>query len=160
MKNGLNIMIVGVPSFHQRSAVVASLGLLLAFAFAPVASAQSCQEDFQKLSERRMASMSVLNNLGKAGKGKMDPVAACPAARRLVGIENEMLSYMNKNKEWCAIPDNVVENFKQARGKTQNFASQACGFAAKMKKMQEMQRAQAASGGGLGQAQKLPAGPL
>lgn len=153
-------MIVGVPSLYQRSAVAALLGLLLAFAFAPVANAQSCQEDFQKLSERRMASIGALNQLGKAGKGKMDPTAACPAARRLVGIENEMLSYMNKNKEWCAIPDNVVDSFKQARGKTQNFASQACGFAAKAKKMQEMQRAQAASGGGLAQPQKLPAGPL
>ena len=153
-------MIVGVPSFLQRSAGGVLLGVMLASTFTGVANAQSCQEDFQKLSERRMESIGALNKLGKAGKGKMDPTAACPAARRLVGIESEMLSYMNKNKEWCAIPDNVVENFKQARGKSQNFASQACGFAAKMKKMQEQQRAQAASGGGLAQPQKLPAGPL
>lgn len=118
---------------------------------------QSCQEDFQKLSEKRMAGIQALNNLGKAGKGKMDPMAACPAAKRLVGIETEMMNYMTKNKEWCNIPDNIVDNFKEARGKTQNFASQACAVAAKAKKMQEDQ---AAAGGGMMAPPKLPSGPL
>jgi hypothetical protein len=134
--------------------------LLASFAGGGVAQAQSCQDDFQKMSQRRMAQIQVLNNLGKAGKGKMDPNAACPAAKKLVGIEGEMLGYMTKNKEWCAIPDNVVDSFKQARAKTQNFASQACNAAAKMKQMMEQQREQAASGGGMGAPPKLPAGPL
>ena len=55
-----------------------------------------------------------------------------------------MLNYMTKNKEWCNIPDNVVDGFKEARAKTQNFASQACAVAAKVKQ----QRDQAAAGGG------------
>ena len=95
---------------------------------------------------------------GKAGKGKMDPTAACGAAKKLVGIETEMAGYMTKNKEWCNIPDNVVDGFKQARAKTQTFATQACAAAVKMKQMQE----QAAQGGGPGMAppQRLPAGPL
>ena len=87
--------------------------------------AQSCQEDFQKLSMKRMGAIQTLNNLGKAGKGKMDPAAACPAAKKLAGIETEMLNYMSKNKEWCNIPDNVVDGFKQARSKTQTFDTQA-----------------------------------
>jgi len=120
--------------------------------------AQSCQEDFQKLSMKRMGAIQTLNNLGKAGKGKMDPAAACPAAKKLAGIETEMLNYMSKNKEWCNIPDNVVDGFKQARSKTQTFATQACAAAVKMKQMQE----QAAQGGGPGMAPppRLPAGPL
>ena len=107
-----------------------------------------------------MAQIQVLNSLGKAGKGKMDPNAACPAAKKLVGIEGEMLAYMSKNKDWCNIPDNVVDSFKQARAKTQNFAGQACTVAAKMKKMMEQQREQAANGGGFGAPPKLPSGPL
>ncbi|MBY6243331.1 hypothetical protein [Methylosinus sp. Sm6] len=129
-------------------------GLLLAVA-ATQALAQSCQEDFQKLSEKRNAQMMALNNIGKAAKGKMDPVAACPVARRLVVIETEMFAYLQKNKEWCNIPDPMVDNFKQQRAKTQTFATQACSFAAKAKKMQEEQAAGVAQ-----QAQKLPAGPL
>lgn len=119
---------------------------------------QSCSEDFQKLAAKRMEAIQTLNNLGKAGKGKMDPMAACPAAKKLLGTETEMLNYMAKNKEWCNIPDPVIENFKQARTKSQGFASQACAVAAKMKEAQE----QAAQGGGPGMAPppRLPAGPL
>lgn len=134
----------------------AIFGLCLGFGGIGAAAAQSCQEDFQKLSEKRMAQIAALNKIGKAAQGKMDPIAACPAARRLVAIENEMFAYMNKNKDWCSIPDTVVDGFKQARAKTQNFASQACAVAAKVKKMQEEQ----AAGGPASQVQKLPAGPL
>jgi hypothetical protein len=140
--------------------LAAALSLAAFLAGVGRAQAQSCQEDFQKLTQRRMAQIQVLNNLGKAGKGKMDPNAACPAAKKLVGIEGEMFAYMTKNKDWCSIPDNVVDSFKQARAKTQNFASQACSVAAKMKKMMEQQREQAANGGGFGAPPKLPSGPL
>ena len=141
-----------------------SLRILLAvLALAAMAStgalAQSCQEDFQKLSMKRMGAIQTLNNLGKAGKGKMDPAAACPAAKKLAGIETEMLNYMSKNKEWCNIPDPVLEGFKQAAAKTKNFSGQACAAAAKMKQMMEQQREQAANGG-MGAPPKLPAGPL
>lgn len=138
---------------------VAGLSLLAFLAAAGAAQAQSCQEDFQKLSDRRMAQIQVLNGLGKAAKGKMDPNAACPAAKKLVGIEGEMAGYMVKNKEWCNIPDQVLDGFRQAASKTKNFASQACAAAAKMKQMMEQQREQAASGG-MGAPPKLPAGPL
>jgi hypothetical protein len=150
-------MMISAVSFSRA---IARLSFLAIVAGAGAAHAQSCQEDFQKLTQRRMAQIQVLNSLGKAGKGKMDPNAACPAARKLVGIENEMLAYMNKNKDWCAIPDNVVDGFRQAGAKTKNFASQACTVAAKMKQMQQQQREQAANGGGMGAPPKLPSGPL
>jgi hypothetical protein len=142
----------------RRSIGALVMGLLLAVAGSQAAHAQSCQEDFQKLSEKRMGQIAVLNKLGKAAKGKMDPIAACPAARRLAAIETEMFNYIQKNKDWCNIPDQMVDNFKQQRAKTQGFATQACAFAAKAKKMQEEA---AAGGGGVGpQAVRLPAGPL
>lgn len=149
-------MKTSAPSFLRS---VAGLSLLAYCVAAGGAHAQSCQEDFQKLSERRMAQIQALNTIGKAGKGKMDPNAACPAAKKLVGIENEMTGYMTKNKEWCNIPDNVLDSFKQAASKTKVFASQACAAAAKMKQMMEQQREQAASGG-MGAPPKLPSGPL
>lgn len=131
------------------------LGSALAFPGAEAARAQSCQEDFQKLSEKRMAHIAELNKISKATKGKLDPIATCPVARKLVASENEMVAYLQKNKEWCNIPDAALENFTQQRGRDQNLATQACAYAAKAKKMQE----EAAAGGGP-QAQKLPAGPL
>jgi hypothetical protein len=160
MNNSLREMIMGADTPFRRSAGFLLLGFLLAIGCGGAAQAQSCQDDFQKLSARRMNQIGALNKLGKASSGKMDPMAACPMARQLSAIEGEMLSYMEKNKEWCAIPDQVLGNFKEARAKTLNFASQACAVAAKVKKMQEQQREQAAAGGGVGQVQKLPAGPL
>lgn len=147
-------MILGALLFPRNVARLSLLALIVASSGAYAQ--QSCQEDFQKLSEKRMAGIQALNALGKAGKGKMDPVAACPAAKRLVSVETEMLNYMTKNKEWCNVPDNVVDNFKEARAKTQAFASQACAVAAKAKQMRE----QAEAGGGMMAPPKLPAGPL
>jgi hypothetical protein len=149
-------MKISAPSLLR---VVAGLSLMAFCAAGGVAHAQSCQEDFQKLSERRLAQIQALNAIGKAGKGKMDPNAACPAAKKLVGVENEMAGYMVKNKEWCNIPDNVLEGFRQAANKTKTFATQACTAAAKMKQMEQQQREQAASGG-MGAPPKLPSGPL
>lgn len=146
-------MIAGRGSRTRIGAPI--LGLLLAAAGTGGALAQSCQEDFQKLSEKRNSQMLALNKIGKAAKGKMDPIAACPVARKLVGIETEMFAYLQKNQEWCNIPEQMVENFKQQRAKTQTFAAQACSFAVKAKKMQEEQAAGMAQ-----QAVRLPAGPL
>ncbi len=50
-----------------------------------------------------------------------------------------MLAYMNKNKEWCTIPDQAIENATQGHARTAQTASQACGIAEKMKKAQEQQ---------------------
>jgi hypothetical protein len=132
--------------------------LLLTAGLAPARAQSSCQEDFQRLSAQRMGQIQKLNAIGKAGKGKMDPIAACPVARSLVGVETQMLNYMSKNKDWCSIPDSVLEQFKAARAKSQTFASQACGAAVKVKQMQAQQRDQA--GNPAMQPQKLPSGPL
>jgi hypothetical protein len=150
-------MIIGAIVFPRALARFSFLAFLAMLLAANGAQAQSCQEDFQKLTVKRMAGIEALNNIGKAGKGKMDPEAACPAARRLVAIETEMMNYLAKNKEWCNIPDNVVDGFKEARGKTQGFASQACDAAAKVKQMRDQA---AAGGGGMMAPPKLPAGPL
>lgn len=147
---------VSAAKLLLATALFASSGVSLARA------QESCQADFQRLTERRMSQVAVLNKLGKSGKGKMDPIAACPVARNLSAVETEMLNYMVKNKDWCAIPDNVIDGFKQARAKTQNFATQACGVAVKIKKMQAMQAQQQreqAANPSAGPA-KLPAGPL
>ena len=55
------------------------------------------------------------------------------------------------------VPDEAVANLKQASGKSQQFATQACNLATQVQKQQK----QAASTPALGaEAAKLPAGPL
>jgi hypothetical protein len=113
-----------------------------------------CNEDLGKIMQRRETAIQDLNAMAKASKGKLDPTGACPKLRKLVGMENELLAYITKNKEWCAIPDNAIENASAGHAKTAQTAAQACKIAEQMKKAQEQQ-----ANGGAGPA-KLPAGPL
>jgi hypothetical protein len=119
-----------------------------------------CQTDIQDFMKKRDAVVAQLNTLSGGGKKKqLDPVAACPKFKSLAGILGETVAYMEKNKDWCAIPDQLIEGAKGQRGQFSKTASQACGIAAKVKQMKEQAEKQAAGGGGP-QVQRLPAGPL
>ncbi len=126
-------------------------------AVSPARAADDCQADMPKMMQARMSLIEKLNAIGKAGKGKIDPIAACPVAQALAASETKLLAYMVKNKEWCQIPDQYVDGLKQAQARDQVFAAKACEAAANFKKMQDQQKA--AANGGMGPP-RLPAGPL
>jgi len=134
-----------------------ALGFVGLLAFAPSARAQSCNEDIGAFGQKRNAAIQALNAISKAHGGKLDPVAACPALKNLSAVEAQMGAYLVKNKEWCNIPDDFINNFKTGTARTGGMAKQACELAAKVKEMQQ--------NGGMGAAAapppvKLPAGPL
>ena len=141
----------------KRSSAIASLALALAgVAWAAPAFAQSCGDDMQKLSQRREAEMATINTVIKASKGKqLDPSLFCGKSSGLLSAENAMIAYMEKNKDWCGIPDETLDTLKSNHAKSAAFAAKACKVAGELKKAKE----QAANGGGP-QAQPLPAGPL
>jgi hypothetical protein len=143
-----------------RAAIVAT-ALAVGFALAPVnaqeLSGSDCQGDMTKLQQKREGFLNRLNALTKAGKGKLDPIAACPQLRNLSAVEGQILAYMTKNQNWCDIPDNVIENVKEGSQKTAEVAGQACKIAAQARRMQQQQ---AAGGGGAPAAPRLPTGPL
>jgi len=141
----------------RRCSLTAALGLALVSAVcAAPALAQSCSEDVQKLSQRRDAEMTTINNLVKQAHGKqLDPVAFCAKSSGLIAAENAMIAYMEKNKDWCGFPDVALANLKANHAKSSAFAAKACKVAAELKKAKE----QGAEGGGP-VAQPLPTGPL
>jgi hypothetical protein len=153
---------------HIRSLARVALGAggILLFGFAAPAFAQSCENDIGDMQKKRAAQMESLTKLQKKGDGKLDPVAACPMLRSLASAEQAMFAYMEKNQNWCNIPDEALKNVKEGSTKTAGIAKQACGLAAQMKKQQQQQAAGAGAGAGAGgpgfnvQAPKLPAGPL
>jgi hypothetical protein len=121
--------------------------------------AQSCNEDLSVMGKKRNTDIEALGAISKSHGGKLDPILACPHLRSMKTIETQMLAYLVKNKDWCNIPEEFINNFKANGEKTAKMAGQACELAVKMKKMQE-------GGGMMGGAQnlppppKLPAGPL
>lgn len=134
---------------------ISAFSAFVVFNAAP-ALAQSCGDDLQKLSEKRAAALQSINAMVAAAKGKqLDPTVFCTKSQPLNVVENEMLAYMNKNKDWCQIPDDVIDQLKATHAKSLAFSNKACTVAAQMKKMKEQ-----AEAGGAPQAQPLPAGPL
>jgi len=115
-----------------------------------------CGQDMQKLAQVRNAELQKVNDFAKAAHGKpLDPEAFCVKSGGLLRAEQALISYMEKNKDWCSIPDEAIKNLKEGHAKNAGFNAKACSVAAKVKKMKE----QAAQGGGP-MAQPLPAGPL
>ncbi len=132
-----------------------ALALTCAAAFCGPALAD-CGQDMQKLAQARNVEMQKVNDFAKAFKGKpMDPAGFCAKTGGLLHAEEALLAYMQKNKDWCSIPDEAIGNLKASHEKNAGFSAKACKVAAQIKKMKE----QAAQGGGQ-QAQPLPAGPL
>ncbi len=122
--------------------------------------ATGCEADMMKHQQRRNVAIEQINQMVKGGKKRLDPSVACPKFRNLAAVEGEMKNWMIKNKDWCAIPDEVIENMKAGFARTPQIASQACAAAAQMKRMQQQGGQQARGPGGPSPAVKLPSGPL
>ena len=144
-----------ISRFPSRSAFVAALVLGLgATAQAQELNGSDCQGDIAKLQQTRETQIASLNALTKGGKTKLDPIAACPRLRNLAATESRILAYMQKNQQWCDIPDEILANVKGGRDKTAGIAGQACKIAAMARKAQQ---------GGMAGAPpppRLPTGPL
>ncbi len=123
---------------------------------APSYAQQSCGEDLQKLAQRREAELAIINGMVKAAHGKqLDPAVFCAKSAGLNAAETAMIAYMDKNKDWCQIPDEAIAQLKANHAKSVAFSGRACAVAAQMKKVKEQQ-----AQGGAPQAQPLPTGPL
>ncbi len=77
--------------------------------------------------------------------------------KALAAAQGSVAAYMQKNKDWCSLPDDLVTKTAQAQAQISSFAVKACGMIAKMKEMQAKAAQQQAS---QVPALKLPAGPL
>jgi hypothetical protein len=116
--------------------------------------AAECSDDIGNLTKKRQAIIDDLNRLAKTSvKGQLDPALSCPRLRQLAASEQELLAYLQKNKDWCMVPDEAITNLSMSFSRSKMVAGKACNIAEQIKKNQE-------AGGGLDGAQKLPSGPL
>jgi hypothetical protein len=147
-----------LPYRHNGLLRIAFAAVIAAFPLVTggAALASDCNEDIAALTKKRQNIIDQLNHLAQGGKKQLDPIASCPKLRALVAAERELVAYLKKNKDWCAVPDEALQNISLSSEKTGKIANQACTVAAQIKKAQEQQ----ASGALNGPQQKLPAGPL
>ena len=132
-----------------------------ALALLPVATPAlaDCQEEMAKIMAERQTLINALNKLSGGGK-QLEPQAACPKLRTLASADSKLVNYLEKNKDWCNVPDNFVDNAKAGRDKSANFAAKACKVAAQVEKMKQQQAQGGGNGMGGPQVQRLPSGPL
>ena len=163
---------------HIRShlmAAFAGAGIVMTAASSPaLAQASGCQ-DGQKILAERKSLGDQLNKLtkGDGKKKQIDARAACPLFTKLVVNGETGLKWMTENKDWCQIPDQVLEDFSQAHKQLQTVKGQACQVAAKMNEMEKKAKQAAAQqqqqqggargllgGGGLTGSYAIPKGAL
>ena len=158
---------------HIRSHLMAALAVAGIFATAPAyAQSSACQEG-QKILQERQSLVQQINKLTEGGKKKqIDPRAACTIFSKLVVNGTAGQKWMTDNKDWCQIPDQVLQNFSQAHKQLQTVKGQACQAAAKMNEMEKKAKQAAAQqqqqgggrgllgGGGLTGSYSMPKGAL
>ena len=127
----------------------------------PAFAADDCAGSLQKLAARREAALQGINQMVAAAKGKkLDPEMFCARSRPLNVAEEAMLAYMTKNKDWCQIPDDAINQLKASHAKSVAFGAKACTVAAQIAKMKKQAAEAAQQGGGPPPEQPLPTGPL
>ncbi len=152
-------MIARQPLSHRTRAALA--GVVAASLLAPVAARADCNADMGALAAKRATINAVLEKNKKEHAGKIDPIAACPQLKALAAAQGAMVSYMTKNKDWCGLPDDLVNQSSKAQAQISGFAAKACGMVAKIKQMQAQQATMAQQQQAAQVPQlKLPAGPL
>ncbi len=136
-------------------------GAALLCSMAP-AQASPCQEVGTHLNERKSLVDAIQKLSGK--NKKMDAKAACAAFGKLVTNGNVTIKSAELNKDWCQIPDQLIESIKADHEKITKIRGQACGAAAKQaeleKKAREGQAGGLLGGGGLEGSYKIPQGAL
>ena len=74
---------------------------------------QNCGDDLKRLSEKREVELTRINGLVRASKGKpLDPIMFCGQSAGLNAAENALIAYMEKNKDWCSVPDDALAAMK------------------------------------------------
>ncbi len=138
---------------HIRSHLLAAFAVTGLFVSAPAFAQSSVCQEGQKILQERQSLVQQINKLMDGGKKKqVDPRSACSVFTKLVTNGNAGQKWMTDNKDWCQIPDQVVEGFSKDHQRSQEIKGQACQAAAKMAEMEKRakQQAQQAQQGGAG----------
>ena len=143
---------------------MALLGGMTALAAPAAAMPESCQKEFNPLMEKRQAYMNQINGFQKR---KPTAPVACNAFGGLASSNRKLVEWMESQKDWCQIPDDMLNGIKDQQGQIDKVRGTACDAAAKQAKMMGEARRRAAQsqrqqqgGPGIGGGVRLPQGAL
>lgn len=130
---------------------------LVALPLAPASAlTASCQREMDQFSQAREGAVKRINSFNKR---RPSASQACAAFGDLNNAETRMLKWMNDNQTWCQIPEQFIEQFKQATERTQKVRGQVC-TAAKREREGAVRQSGAPRGPSAGAGVRLPQGAL
>lgn len=139
---------------HHALFVFAALSAMMA-ANPALAITPSCQEEMNKITTSRQSAIDRVNGFAKK---RPSATQACSAFGTLVSADKKLLDWMTSNKDWCQVPDQLIEQLQDAQQQAAKVRDQACTAA---KKEAEMRRnAAPAAGPPPGGGVRLPQGAL
>jgi hypothetical protein len=146
-----------------RSHLAALVCIGASIAAAPTLAQSSACEEGQKYFAERVSILQQINKL--VGKNKqIDPRAACPVFGKMVANGEAGVKWLDANKAWCQVPDQIAEGFSKETESMKKLRTQACQAAAKAAAMEKQAREQQGGGplggGGLSGEYKIPQGAL
>lgn len=83
----------------------------------------SCQAEFQQKSQQREDAVARINAFNKR---RPTAQQACSAFNSLASIENRLLKWMQDNKDWCQLPDEVIKQLQDASAQTKRASGNVC----------------------------------
>lgn len=136
---------------HIRPHLTAALAAAGIFIAAPAFAQSSSCQDGQKILNERQSIIQQINKLSDGGKKKqLDPRAACTIFGKLATNGDAGVKWIDANKDWCQVPEQFAQNFKQDHARAVEMKGKACQAAAKMAEMEKKAaQAQKQGGGGL-----------
>jgi hypothetical protein len=118
---------------------------------------ESCQKDLNTYAEARVKAINRIN----AFKNKRPTASqACSAFGALVDSETRMIKWMDANKEWCQLPDTLIDDLRKSSVQGNKVRGQACAAVKKEAQMRAKGQRQQSGGGAPRPAVRLPQGAL
>lgn len=122
-------------------------GLALGAPAQALAQSNVCQEGGKYLQERQ-GLVQQMNAL--SGKKQVDAGKACSVLTKLSANGTKAVTWLEANKDWCQIPDQFAQSFKEDHQRVADLRGKACKAAAQQAEMIKRARQQAQNGGGGG----------
>jgi hypothetical protein len=151
---------------NMMAATGLSLAATVLTGTAASAQSSSCQADFQKFMGPRQALIERINGFRTK---RPTPAQACSTLGQLVSADQRLNAWLSENKDWCQIPEQVVEQAQGSSGQAVRARAQACtaakSQASQIARARAAQQQQEAGGGGnapapVGSGVRLPQGAL
>ena len=106
--------------------ITAMLTTALLLTSAPALANEFCNKELGPMVQQRKALNDKLAAIGKRAKQPGSREQFCGTLNAYIGNVRKFLTYMEQNKDFCAIPDQTIAQAKQGLAQNQSLRKKVC----------------------------------